>query len=323
MKSFRVDNYIVDTPIIEILERLRMELTNGKLRDIRVNHDNIVVTCPHHANGHENSPACNIYIGDDPKIGYGYFRCFVCEAQGSFIKFVQECFECSEDFAKNWLIKHYGVLAEVVAKMDEPINFYLAKTTRTKKQPILPASMFEGFQSWHPYLAQRKLSRDVCKLFNVMYDPKLRQVVFPINDQYGRLVMTARRSIDYHTFYMDKEVEKPVYCLDYLIKNDYKQAMLVEGPIDCLYCYTNGFPACAMLGEISPNQIEQLNRSPLQVIYIATDNDVAGEKFRAKLKQKLAKRILTVDVRVPSPKKDVNDLSPDEFKQLMKLVLNK
>ena len=53
MRVLRVDKYIIETPIIEILERLQRVLTNGKLRDIKPSGDNIVVTCPIHSGGHE------------------------------------------------------------------------------------------------------------------------------------------------------------------------------------------------------------------------------------------------------------------------------
>ena len=70
MAYLKVDNYIINKPIIDILYRLQLTLTNGKLKDIKKpsgGADNIVVTCPHHGDGRESTPACNIYIGEDGK----------------------------------------------------------------------------------------------------------------------------------------------------------------------------------------------------------------------------------------------------------------
>ena len=275
MRSLVVDNVIIDTPIKEILERLQITLTNGKLKDIQVKGDNILVTCPHHGNGTESHPACNIYVGDDSNIAYGYFRCFVCEEQGNFLKFVAECFDSSEEYAKNWLLKTFdGQIVERQVFMDDPIDL---KALAIKKKPkVLDEKVLDQYQSWTPYLAKRKLSRQICEL--------------PAYDIKGRLVMLPKRSIDTKTFYLDKDVEKPVYCLDKIQKENYETALIVEGPIDCLTGWEYGYPTIATLGRISDYQIEQINKSCISVLYIMFDNDDAGRSFTKALKSKLTKR---------------------------------
>ena len=67
MRQIQVDNYVIDEPIINIVRQLKLSLVNGKLKDIRDGSDNIVVTCPHHGGGHESTPACNIYVGNDSR----------------------------------------------------------------------------------------------------------------------------------------------------------------------------------------------------------------------------------------------------------------
>ena len=71
MAYLKVDNYIINKPILDVLYRLQLSLTNGKLKDIKPpsgGAHNIVVTCPHHDDGRESTPACNIYIGEDGKL---------------------------------------------------------------------------------------------------------------------------------------------------------------------------------------------------------------------------------------------------------------
>lgn len=322
MRVLKIDNYIVTTPLKEVLDQLRLALTNGKLAEIRPAGDNIVVTCPHHAGGHEKNGACNIYIGNNSNVEYGYFRCFVCEEQGSFVKFVSECFDSSEDFAKKWLIKNFGILNGEAISFGDDIDFMKPRLAKTKNYVPLDKSILDTYQHWHPYLEKRKLSRDVCELFNIRYDSKYRQIIFPCYSIHGDLVMMPRRSIDVKQFYIDKEVEKPVYCLDYLIKNNYKQAIICEGLIDCLYAYSCGYPACALMGMPSPEQISAINKSPLQVLYMCMDNDNAGRKFVDILQKKLAKRILLVDVRLPAGRKDINELAPDELRALIEKYKN-
>ena len=315
MRQLIIDNYVINKPIEEILNLLRITLTNGKLKDIENKGDNLLVTCPHHDGGHEHTPACNIYIGNNTRLPYGYFNCFVCGEKGSFLKFVAECFDSPESYAKAWLLKNFG--GELIAKemfMDEPI--VLNKGKGIKKG--LDESLLDQYQKWCPYLAKRKLSREICELFKVRYDPKYRQVIFPAYDINGNLVMMTKRSIDTKTFYLDKDVEKPVYCLDYVMRNNYKTVIITEGPFDCLTGWEYGFPTIATFGKISDYQIEQINKSCINIIYACFDNDAAGRSFLETLKRKLTKRIIIIETKFPANKKDINDLTKEELVKIIK-----
>ena len=319
MRQLIIDNYVINKPIEEILTLLKLSLTNGKLKDIENKGDNILVTCPHHDGGHEKTPACNIYIGNDTKLPYGYFNCFVCGEKGSFLKFVAECFDAPESYAKAWLLKNFG--GELVAKnlfMGEPI--VLNRNKGIKKH--LDESILDQYQTWNPYLAKRKLSREICELFKVRYDPKYRQVIFPAYDMNGNLVMLAKRSIDVKSFYLDKDVEKPVYCLDYVMKNNIKTVLITEGPFDCLTGWEYGFPTIATFGKISDYQIEQINKSCINIIYVAFDNDAAGRSFLETLKRKLTKRIIIIETKFPAWRKDLNDLTKEELQEIIKNARN-
>ena len=319
MRQLIIDNYVINKPIEEILTLLKLSLTNGKLKDIENKGDNILVTCPHHDGGHEKTPACNIYIGNDTKLPYGYFNCFVCGEKGSFLKFVAECFDAPESYAKAWLLKNFG--GELVAKnlfMGEPI--VLNRNKGVKKH--LDESILDQYQTWNPYLAKRKLSREICELFKVRYDPKYRQVIFPAYDIKGNLVMLTKRSIDTKSFYLDKDVEKPVYCLDYVMKNNIKTVLITEGPFDCLTGWEYGFPTIATFGKISDYQIEQINKSCINIIYAAFDNDAAGRSFLETLKRKLTKRIIVIETKFPFGRKDLNDLTKEELIKVVQEARN-
>lgn len=319
MRQLIIDNYVINKPIEEILTLLKLSLTNGKLKDIENKGDDILVTCPHHDGGHEKTPACNIYIGNDTKLPYGYFNCFVCGEKGSFLKFVAECFDAPESYAKAWLLENFG--GELIAKnlfMGEPI--VLNRNKGIKKH--LDESILDQYQTWNPYLAKRKLSREICELFKVRYDPKYRQVIFPAYDMNGNLVMLAKRSIDVKSFYLDKDVEKPVYCLDYVMKNNIKTVLITEGPFDCLTGWEYGFPTIATFGKISDYQIEQINKSCINIIYAAFDNDAAGRSFLETLKRKLTKRIIIIETKFPAWRKDLNDLTKEELQEIIKNARN-
>jgi DNA primase len=186
----------------------------------------------------------------------------------------------------------------------------------------LNESILDNYLPWHPYLGQRKLSRNICELFKVKYDPIYRQVMFPTYDLQGNLVMIPKRSIDTKSFYLDKETEKPVYCLDYIVKQGYKTAVITEGPFDALTGWEYGYPTCATFGRISDYQIEQLNKSGITTLYTAFDNDEAGRIFTRLLKTRLAKHIIVKEVRLPQGKKDLNELTKEEFDNCIREASN-
>ena len=320
MQRLRVDNYVIDTPLYEIVNQLKLSLTNGKLREIKPwseGNDNIVVTCPHHSGGHENKAAMNIYVGSSSKIPYGYCKCWACDFQCSFVKFVAECFDYSEDFAKKWLIARYGMQVSTGLLLDDPI---IIKPKRGTAK--LPSNYLDNLQSWHPYLAERKLSREVCELFKVKYDQYTSQIVFPCFDTAGNIIMAPRRFIYNKTFTIEKDIEKAIYCLDYIIKNNITTAMVVEGPIDTLRCYVNGYPAIGTFGNPSPSQIEAINKSPIKVLYLAMDNDEAGRRMANTIRAGLDPRIIIKEVRWPSHRKDAGECTNEEFQKVMSEAKN-
>lgn len=309
MRSLYIDNYRVDTPLLDIIYQLQATLTNGKLRDVKPGIDNIVVTCPNneHANGAESTPACNIYIGDNEEIPYGMARCFVCGFKGSFVHFVAHCFNSPEEYAKNWLIKNFGVYDHEKIVVGEDIKFNVKKVSRS-----LDESVLDNFQRWTPYLQQRGITRETADKFKLRYDPKNRQVIFPYFNEKDKLVTLLTRQIDNKIFYIEKGIEKPIYGINEIFKNNTRKCVITEGLFDCLLGNQYGMPTIATLGQPSKEQIELINKSPITVLYLMFDNDNAGRQFNRQLHRELSKRILIVDVNIVG-KKDIGDLTKDEF----------
>jgi DNA primase len=148
------------------------------------------------------------------------------------------------------------------------------------------------------------------------------QIVFPCFDVAGNIIMAPRRSIVYKNFYLDDDQEKPVYCLDFIIKNNITTAMICEGPFDVLTCYTYGYPAIGTFGNPSPSQIAAINKSPIKVLYLAMDNDSAGRRMANTIKAGLDSRIIIKYVEWPYGKKDANELSAEEFHKTMEKAKN-
>lgn len=314
MPNLIVDNYVIDTPLADILERVRIEIKFTKLKDIIVKEDELIITCPNseHDGGNENHPDCHVNLNED-KVGYGVFHCFACGFKGPFYRLIAECFGWPDDKAKRWLTAHYGRQISPKLVLGDPINIH-----KKAKKVFIDTSDFDTYQSWCPYLAKRGISRAICNRFNVKYDPQNKQVVFPCYDETGKLIMFARRSIETKMFFMDENVDKPVYGLDKIINQGIIKVLICEGPFDCLTANEYGFPAIATLGTPSPKQLEKIFKAGIRSLYLMFDNDAAGRRFTEFIKNNIDKRIMTTTVLVPNGKKDINDLTRDEFELAIK-----
>lgn len=311
MKQLTLGHYIITTPIKEILEDIKQELNGDKLASIRVKGDHISVTCPAHNDGHEQNSSCGIYIGERADT-YGKFNCFTCGAKGTFVHFVALCFGCKDSDAKKWLIDKYGIRQDEEVLELEAIPLYNNKT----KKNYLDESVLDKMQSWHPYMDKRKLSKKVCEVFKVKYDPKSESLVFPVWDETGKLWMLTRRSVKNKQFIIDKDKEKPVYLMNYIREKNISEVTVVESQINALTAWGFGYPAVATFGcNVTDKQMEIFNKSGLKRILLCFDGDEAGRKGTKKFIDNIRKDIF-VDVIVMPQGKDVNDLTEEEFNKL-------
>lgn len=314
-RELYIDNYRIEEPLINILYRIRDILGGSKLSHIEEKADELIVTCPNddHDGGQEKHPDNHINLKDDGSVPYGVFNCFACQAKGSFVHFVALCFSKSNEYAKKWLIKNYGVKTGEAISLGEPI-----KLPSAKKSAYLDDSFLDKLEPWHPYLGQRHIDRSICERMKIKYDPERKQIVFPVYDAKDRLLAAPRRSVESKFFVLDKDVGKPLYCFNLIQKNDVKAAVWCEGPFDCLSFWCHGIPAVASLGAPAEEQIEQINRSGVTLLYLACDNDPAGRAFNKAIRKKLDKRILTAEITYPLGRKDANELSEEQWSALMK-----
>lgn len=306
------------TPLWDIINDIKRQLHNGKLKEIQKPKDNdIRLTCPHHKNGQEKEADCNVYIGPtirdsngNIKVAYGTVHCFACGFKGDFIKFVAECFDKSYDWAETWLLENYDTVESGEIIELEPIIL-----SKPKKQ-YMDEEVLKEFEDFHPYMLKRKLTKEVIKEFEVKYDPKTECLVFPVRDEKGKLWMLTRRSVVDKTFIIDKEKKKPVYLLYYLKQHNIKQAFVVESQINALTLWTHHLPAIALFGTGSDYQYELLNKSGIRVYNLLFDGDPAGDKGIHNFLENIRKDVIVNVIPVPRGK-DVNDLSYDELENLI------
>jgi len=313
MSRLRVDGSVIDEPIKDIVYRLRDTLGGKKLREIQDKGSELVVTCPNrdHSDGCEKTPDCHISLIDRNGVPAGTFNCFACGASGSFVRFVALCFDSPMDYAKRWLIANYGKLDDSPTLELEPIEL-----EPKAGESFLDESILDAFQSYHPYMDKRRLSKKVCEAFKVRYDPKSECIVFPVWDDRGRLVMLTRRSVNSKMFLIDKDKEKPVYLMNFIKERDLREVTICESQINALTLMGWGIPAVATFGcNVTQKQLDIINRSGVSHVYVCYDGDQAGRKGTKKLLAGLCEGILADVVDMP-PGKDVNDLTEEEFDRL-------
>ena len=285
------------------------------LHHIRESTRSIMVTCPFHKDHRENRPSCGVFLEDRGNFKAGDFHCFTCGETGNLAKLVGKCLGGTEETGKQWLLNSY---CDVL--LQRP--FYLPKielgTESSSSPTFLSEDLIKPFLGYHSYMEKRHISREVAEKFDLGYNPENNSIIFPLRDEKGNLVGTSSRNISQKLFNIDIiNVAKPVYLLHNIIKEGYSSVIVCESQIDALAAWSYGYAACAMIGTGTDEQHRVLNKSPIRHYILMFDNDSAGKSAAARFMSHIRKDVFVDIVRFPSNKKDINDFSYDEFKQLL------
>ena len=308
-----IDNHVIDYDVIEILKEVR-KITYGRyLNHINERGDNAGVTCPFHKNGQESHPSCYVYLRkDNPDIPYGFYRCFTCGSQGTLDYLVAKCFNCPIEEARNWLIDNFSSLLVERDGIDLPEIII----SNGVKREYLNESDLDRYAYIHPYMIQtRKVSEDILLKFKVGWDPELDAITFPVWDEHGGLIGVTRRNVKNKYFNIPQGMGKPVYLLNFIKEENIKEVYVVESQIDALYLWSLGKPAVALFGTGSKSQYEILRKSGIRYYHLAFDGDMAGRHGAKRFIDNMPYNCFIDIVKIPDGK-DINDLSPDEIKNL-------
>ena len=88
--------------------------------------------------------------------------------------------------------------------------------------------------------------------------------------------------------------------------------------IDAITCWVYGKYAVALNGLGNELQFKQLNEMHCRKFILATDNDDAGQAARMRLHKNIRRQLITEYV-FPKDKKDINDLTLEEFNNLKEI----
>lgn len=311
--DIRIGNKIIIASIRDILIKLRAEKNYSILRDIIDKQDNVIITCPFHKDGKENRPSCNIYQGNAKKIPVGTVNCFTCHYTNNFFGFIGDCFGEDEDFGKEWIQSKFDT-----AVVEDLLTLPEIDIGKNNRSSVGNESELKNYVGYHDYMWKRKLTKEVVDAFSVGYDKITNCITFPVYDEKHRYVMTTKRSVVSKNFYIPSNIEKPVYLLDNILKNNITEVYVCESQINTLYLYTMGLNAIGLFGTGSQHQYSLLKKSGIRTYHLVFDGDVAGNKGTHRFIKEMPEDVL-IDVVIIPNGKDANDLSIEEFMSLPRM----
>lgn len=310
--QLKIRNKVIATPIYNILCQLRSELNNGKLKTITDDKKrNVICNCISHKDGYETNPSMSVFNDlNDEEVEYGKCHCFTCGYTASLPQMVADVFNQPLEFGEDWLLDRFGDIFVLEQEYLHPIDLY----KKIKEPDILAEESLTQFDYYHPYMWQRKLSKEVVDEFRVGYDKVREAITFPVYDEKRRLIMVTARSVNTKHFYIPDEVEKPVYLLYDLIQKGITTAFVFESQINTLYFRSlfPGYYSIGLFGTGSKTQLETLKKSGIRNYILCFDGDEGGRKGATRFKRTMGNDVFISDIQMPWGK-DANDFSKDEL----------
>ena len=316
-----LNNTMFDATVIDMVDELRKQLSmNGidLIHSVRDTPDNLMICCPYHKGGQEKKPSAGIKKSD------GTFHCFACGEVHTLPEVISYCFGRYNDlgaFGWNWLLKNFLTIGVEERKdVDLDVSRPTVGSYNHRKINYVSEEELDEYRVYHPYMWKRKLTPEVIDIFDIGYDAKTECITFPIRDLTGNTLFVARRSVNTKFFNYPAGVDKPVYGIYELsILDTYPSEVIVcESMLDALTCWVYGKYAVALNGLGNELQFSQLKKMPCRKFILGTDNDTAGMQARKRIRSNVRDKLITEFV-LPSNRKDINDLTKEEFDNLLEV----
>lgn len=275
--------------------------------------NNIMVQCPYH---NERRPSAGIRKSD------GLFHCFACQEVHTLPEVISHVFNQDDigAYGWKWLLKNFLTIS-VEERQDIPLDF-----ERNTKYNVnvnidrVSEEELDKYRYTHPYMYQRGLTDEVIELFDIGYDSSCDCITFPIRDVLGNTLFIARRSTKTKFFNYPKDVEKPLYGLYEIYRTFYdktlQEVIVCESMLDALSFWTVNKQAVALNGLGNELQFKQLRELlPCRELILCTDMDEAGMKARERIRKNVKNKLISEYI-LPAGRKDANECTKEELKQL-------
>lgn len=217
------------------------------------------------------------------------FHCFSCGAGGSVLDLVAAVEGCG---LREAALKLSG-WASAMGKVVPP-----PPPTVTKKTKLAPLRFrLRGVDVRHPYLAARGIREATAREFGIGFyaGPGLmsQRLVIPLDDEAGRLVGYAGRSLDgsepRYRFPPGFAKSQVVFNLHRAAATRRSTVIVVEGFIDCLKAYQAGFGSVvALMGSALYEHQRQMLVQRFRQFVLMLDGDAAGRRAAAVVSSQLS-----------------------------------
>lgn len=270
----------------------------------------IMVSCPFHKKGQEKKPSFGIKRFSDENGYAGMCHCFSCGIKTDLPNMMREILGASyNELDVNSRFGFNSLMLQNMVEVKPKVQFAIPKKTTVVSESIL-----KQFRVYHPYLAQRRISENTAKLYDIGYDAINQHITFPIRDINNRCIGIGRRSILKKEYFYPAQFTKPLYGI-YELERPIRTLYVVEGPFNLWSLAEWKKKGVALLGTGTSYQYEQLKSIRSDYIILALDPDDAGRNGILKLGKYLQdcgrKNIYVADL---PDGKDINDLTFEEFR---------
>lgn len=331
----KIEDIVFNCEIEDIINKLKTQV--DYFEKMKSSGDNLMVQCPYHSGGKEKRPSAGFRKSD------GIFHCFACGETHTLPEVISYCLGYDDKglHGWTWLLKNFISIEkeerqDVRLDLECDSNNGIDDIDVTHSRRIITGDHsrsinyqgnsinyvgeeeLDSYRYIHPYMYKRKLTDDIIEKFDIGYDAATESITFPVRDIRGNCLFVARRSVKLKWFNYPKNVEKPLYGLYELYADPLfmpSEVIVCESMLDALTCWVYGKYAVAMNGLGTELQFKQLRELPCRKLILATDNDEAGMKARKVLRQHVKNKIITEYI-LPEGRKDINELSKDEFDNL-------
>lgn len=326
--------------MVDVDRVLEIMSSHGLLRLNRPMGDWYSVYCPFHKNGEERRPSCGVSRVDSYQGGISYrrgtFHCFTCGTVKSLVSAVGDILKNKgiQESGSDWLIKNvpgyeaeadfdYLIPEDLMTEITSNYNQKILQNLNKKEDEFVSEEELQSYRYTVPYMYERRLTDEIIEEYDVGVDmnwiPPGRKrpvpcITFPVHDENGNTVFICRRSIEGKLYHYPKGSVKCIYGVD-KIPADCKSLVICESAINALTSVSYGYPAIALLGTGTVDQMKYIQRLGIPEYVICTDGDDAGRRCANKLKRTLSSVAVVWTIDMPEGK-DLNDLDKDEFVKL-------
>ena len=305
----QIGEVVISADVEDIVSQIQED--TELLRDINELETDIMCTCPIHKGGMEQTPSLGINKES------GVVHCFTCGYKGDIVTLVSDCYDISYSQAYRKLVGHFVYSGRRVLDID---------ITPTRTAPTTIPSSHVRHYTLHnlpvlQYLSGRGISPTVANDFPIGYNPDRGTAMFYVQDLKGNFIYYKERAINRKAFYNTTGVKKSDYLYGayQLLQSSWQPedpVWICESEIDALTVWSRGGYAVAIGGShISKAQLNILKTLGVRRLVDGLDRDEAGREGWQNLCTYI-KGISTYNTKYPVNKKDINDLTEEEFNNI-------